>query len=97
MSWPVLLGRLLAVVAGVLVIGGVLVWRENPEATAPPAAGVVEGDSQESPWVVLDPSRLLVASQRLDEPLEREFEFLVADARGAAQSLLVAFLPVREW
>lgn len=98
---PVSQGRNLARPAGLLagglalglgIVGGRLWW----ESTVPtPEASVVawEPTRVREALAVTDPGSLLAASQRLDDPLQRELDLLLADARTAARSLAGAFLP----
>lgn len=78
---------------GLAIVGGRLAWRPSPAVSAP-TPWTLEGTRMREALAVTDPASLLAASQRLDDPLQRELDLIVADARSAAQSLAVAFLPV---
>jgi hypothetical protein len=73
-------------------LGGRL-WFLPSAPAAPPSLVLLDGTRVREALAATDPGNLLAASQHLDDPLQRELDLLVADARQAARSLAVAFLP----
>lgn len=90
--------RLLApVCAAVALVAGVVGWhsfhRPAEFGSAAPALPPVLADWETRPLPIPDGASLLASSAKLDEPLEREWTAMLADARSAADSLAAAFLP----
>jgi hypothetical protein len=77
---------------GLGIVGGRL-WLGSPVPAPEAVAGVWEPARVSEALAVTDPASLLAASQRLDDPLQRELDLILADARTAARSLAGAFLP----
>ena len=80
-------------VAVLLAALGGRLWFLPSAPAAPPSLVLLDGTRVREALAATDPGNLLAASQRLDDPLQRELDLLVADARQAARSLAVAFLP----
>ena len=89
-----LLAPVFAAVALVAVVFG-WHWLRRPADFGPaaPALPAVLADLETRRLPIPDGATLLASSAKLDEPLQREWTALLADARAAADSLAAAFLP----
>ncbi len=80
-----------------VVVSGFLGWhwfnRSADSGSAGPALPPVLAELEAHPLSIPDGATLLASSAKLDEPLEREWTAMLADARSAADSLAAAFLP----
>lgn len=85
------------VFAAVALVAVVIGWRSfhRPADFGPtaPALPPVLADLETRPLPIPDGATLLASSAKLDEPLQREWTAMLADARSAADSLAAAFLP----
>lgn len=94
MRMPLWLKSAAAAVAAVLFLA---VWhgRRPPIPSATPSTTTLAGLPLPLPavWTPPDGSALLELSAMWDDPLRRELELVLADARAAGRSLAAAFLP----
>ncbi len=82
-----------------VMVSGVLGWHwlHQPAASGSGVAALppVLARLEAQPLPIPDSATLLANSTKLDEPLQREWTAMLADARSAADSLAAAFLPPR--
>lgn len=75
----------------VVLILGILIWHEF--RTVSPYALTSLDSQTEEPQAQLNASQLLALTDALEQPLEKEFNLMMKDAKAAAASLAANFLP----